>query len=206
MEPLDFWRLNEELTIDQATYLMMGMVPYEPKHLEAAGVLLTEQSQVDFSMQFDAISSALKSALLSKQIEGRIVPFRSNGEIGPALKAEGVSLDSVINLASLKAWCAAKGIRPAFLFSTSEEIADYLDPSHPRFAPKLAAAVRAWQAVGDVKSSSSPKKSLEKWVRENAASLRLTDEDGIVSQNAVEEISKVANWQPQGGAPKTPSN
>jgi hypothetical protein len=81
----------------------------------------------------------------------------------------------------------------------------YLDPSHPRFAPKLAAAVRAWQSVTNA-GNRSPKQAIEKWLRANAAELGLTNPDGIPVNQAIEECSAVANWQPKGGAVKTPGN
>jgi len=33
----------------------------------------------------------------------------------------------------------------------------------------------------------------------------MTDEDGAPVNQAVEDVAKVANWQPGGGAPKTPT-
>lgn len=82
--------------------------------------------------------------------------------------------------------------------------ADYLDPNHPRYAPKLAAAVRAWQAVTDA-GGKHPKQALAKWLRENAAEFGMTDDGGKPNETGIEEAAKVANWQPGGGAPKTPS-
>jgi hypothetical protein len=47
---------------------------------------------------------------------------------------------------------------------------------------------------------------LSKWLRENAAHLGLSDDEGKVNETGVEEVAKVANWQLTGGAPKTPGN
>jgi hypothetical protein len=83
---------------------------------------------------------------------------------------------------------------------------EYLDPKHPRYAPKLAAAVLAWQTTGNkALTGKSPKQALLKWLREHAAEFDLTDEDGKPNETGIEEAAKVANWQPAGGAPKTPS-
>lgn len=79
----------------------------------------------------------------------------------------------------------------------------YLDPKNPRYAPKLAASVKAWQAVTDPRGR-SPKKALDNWLREHAADFGLMGDDGIPVNTAIEECSKVANWQPGGGAAKTP--
>jgi hypothetical protein len=79
----------------------------------------------------------------------------------------------------------------------------YLDPSHPRYAPKLAAAVRAWQSVTDA-GKTTPKQALIKWLTKNAAELDI-QKDGKPIKAAIEECSAVANWEPVGGSPKTPS-
>ena len=79
---------------------------------------------------------------------------------------------------------------------------DFLEPLNPRYAPKLAAAVRAWQAVTDA-GKKSPKQALDKWLREHAAEYGLTNEEGKPIETAIEECSKVANWNQMGGAPKT---
>jgi hypothetical protein len=48
-----------------------------------------------------------------------------------------------------------------------------------------------------------PKGALSKWLREHAAELGLSDDDGKPNETGIEEVAKVANWQPGGGAPKT---
>lgn len=78
-----------------------------------------------------------------------------------------------------------------------------LDPENPRYAPKLAAAVRAWQAVTDP-GTKTPKQATEKWLLEHAAEFSLTDEEGDPNKQGIKEVAKVANWKPLGGAPRTP--
>jgi hypothetical protein len=104
----------------------------------------------------------------------------------------------------LVAWLASRGVRTGFFFPNvkpSDE-PDFLSRDNDRYAPKLAAAVRAWQAVTDP-GKKSPKQALEKWIREHAAEFGLTDDDGNPVNQAIEECSKVANWQQSGGAPKS---
>ncbi len=140
-----------------------------------------------------------------KQVEGDLIPqvirFDS-GDMGDERVEPHIA--SRIKVASLKAWLSARGVHPEFFFPSAGPQADYLDPSHPRFAPKLAASVRVWLALSEHEEGKTPKQRIEKWVRENAAALGLTNDDGQLSASAVAEISKVANWAPQGGAPKTP--
>ncbi len=106
---------------------------------------------------------------------------------------------------NIKKWLVNKGINKGFFFpdKTSSGL-DYLNPNHSRYAPKLAAAIKAWEAVKD-SNGKPPKQLLLKWIRENAASLGLTDDDGRINETGVEEIAKVSNWRPEGGAPKTPA-
>ncbi|QBQ56110.1 hypothetical protein [Nitrosococcus wardiae] len=49
-----------------------------------------------------------------------------------------------------------------------------------------------------------PKQALAKWLREHAAEFCLTDDKGKLNEAGIQEAAKVANWQPGGGAPKTP--
>jgi len=76
------------------------------------------------------------------------------------------------------------------------------------FSNKLDAANKAWAAVTANPSlliGKSPKQALEKWLSENAADLRLLNRDGTTNRTGIEEICKVANWKPSGGATATPS-
>jgi hypothetical protein len=57
--------------------------------------------------------------------------------------------------------------------------------------------------VTDLKGK-HPKQALVKWLREHAAELQLADDEGIPNETGIDEAAKVANWQPTGGAPKTP--
>jgi len=97
-------------------------------------------------------------------------------------------------------------LKTGFFFPETIVSPDYLDPKHPRYAPKLAAAVLAWMATATeaVTSGKSPKQALAKWLREHAADFGMTDDDGKPNETGIEEAAKVANWQLTGGAPKTP--
>ncbi len=82
----------------------------------------------------------------------------------------------------------------------------FLDPqlAGERYAPKLAAAVKAWRAVVDP-NGKHPRTALEDWLTQNAAELELLKADGTPNKGGIEEIAKVANWRMEGGAPKTPT-
>ena len=51
----------------------------------------------------------------------------------------------------------------------------------------------------------TPKQAIEKWLREHASEYGLTGADGNPVVAAIEQISKVSNWRPEGGAAKTPT-
>jgi len=147
------------------------------------------------------------SALLSRSIEGVLVPqvdFDINGNNMGAIEGTVDVCKSTLKVDSLKQWLRIRGLSKGFFFPDLVETMDYLDPSNPRYAPKLAASVRAWQAVTNV-GKGSPKQALNKWLRENAAEFNLTNEEGKPVEQAITECSKVANWKLKGGAPSTPS-
>lgn len=110
---------------------------------------------------------------------------------------------SLVDVEEIRAWLQIKGMRTGFFFPNAVDAPDYLDPKNLRYAPKLAAGVRAWQAVTDP-GGKHPRQALMKWLREHAAEFGMTDEDGAPVNQAVEDVSKVANWKPGGGAPRTP--
>lgn len=110
---------------------------------------------------------------------------------------------TTIHLDALKEWLSSRGFKTGFFFPKSTNAPDFLDPNNPRYAAKLAASVKAWQAVTDV-TGKHPKQALIKWLREHAAEFDLSDDEGKPNETGIDECAKVANWQPGGGAPKTP--
>ncbi len=111
---------------------------------------------------------------------------------------------SQIEIESLIIWLEQRGIRQSFFSPTQGSREPYLDPKNERYAHKLAAAVAAWKAVSaNTTAKQSPKQQMLKWLRENAAEFALSDEEGRPNERGIEEIAKVANWAPGGGAPKS---
>ncbi|UNF28877.1 hypothetical protein [Bartonella krasnovii] len=120
---------------------------------------------------------------------------------------------SSVLVEDLKEWLLSRGQRPAFFFPEggAGEVKDqkyaFQDPSHPRYAPKLAAVVAAWEVVREAAPSKSVKGTLIKWLREHAVQYKLVDDDNLPREKLIEELASVANWEPTGGAPpKTPAN
>lgn len=101
--------------------------------------------------------------------------------------------------AAIQAYC----VESPPLSGESAAAPGYLDPSHPRYAPKLAAAVHAWLAADD-SAGKTPKQALSKWLHDHASEFGLVKETGEPNEQGIEECAKVANWRTDGGAPKTP--
>jgi hypothetical protein len=192
----DAWKLCERLSIVQASLLISGC---EPSSFQDCSILQLESNVTHFL----AVKTALLSAIEQREDFGKLHHHYSDGVQG------AINLySSYVDVDQLKGFLSEKGMRDGFFFADAAKQADYLDPSHPRYAPKLAAAVGAWEAIDDVSKlgGKSPKKALEKWLRENAADFGLTsEEDGVVNESAIESIARISNWQPQGGAPATPA-
>lgn len=113
---------------------------------------------------------------------------------------------SSIRLYQLREWLEKKGIHTDF-FNMEEKIdAPYINSSHPRFSPKLYAAIKAWEAMEDenLYRGISAKKGMEDWLKSNYKSLGLAHANGEINKTAIDEAAKIANWMPLGGAPKTP--
>ncbi|WP_367025173.1 hypothetical protein ABZN20_10180 [Methylococcus sp. ANG] len=227
------WNLADTLTVEQAAALIAGFDPGSvcfntdgSAHFRDIETGLTDSTGIsDAITAFAAVVNAINSGMLKATIrrnahsqgwdewpddgEGVRAELDEKGEpiqfsgviftIEPAWDKTTVSRDDLVS------WLRRRGFMSGFFFPEAQdaESPGYLDPQNPRYAPKLAAAVKAWQAVTDT-GGKTPKRALEKWLREHAADFGMTDEDGNPVNTAIEEVAKVANWAPGGGAPKTP--
>ena len=189
------WRLADPLTVTQAAALIAGVDPntviwrdsFYPLIKSGDNEIYREHLH-EIEIAFAALRNAINAGNLATKYNKRIT-------------WETIT----VAVADLKAWLESKGFRTGFFFPEAEEpkMPDFLNRSHPRYAPKLAAAVSAWLAVEDP-GGKHPKRALEKWLREHAVDFGLTNEDGTLNETGIAEVAKVANWQPSGGAPKTP--
>jgi len=67
----------------------------------------------------------------------------------------------------LKVWLKGRGVKTGFFFPQAQDTPDFLYQSHKNYAPKLAAAIRAWQAVNadpDLMKGKTVKQALLKWL------------------------------------------
>lgn len=197
------WRLCEELTIVQAALLMAGA---DPSDYNEVFVFYNPDEMPE---GFEGAKTAISGALLNGKIKGHLSPEYDVDENGRRTTDRDGTVhlqDSKIEVASLKNWLQDGGFTTGFFFPENSETPDYLDRNHPRYAHKLAAAVEAWMATADYgpESGGTPKQRLVKWLSENATKYGLRDNDGKLNDTGVDEIAKVANWKPGGGAPNTP--
>lgn len=197
MESLDYWRLCEELSIQQAALLIVDCDPSQ------VGDYVEQWDSNNRPKGYEAAKTALVNALRRGTIDGTIVPEQGANDYGnPFDIPNTISIWSLVQVDSLRAWLKSRGFHTGFFFADAADSPDYLDPTNTRYAPKLAASVRAWQAVTDP-GKKSAKQALEKWLREHAAEFGLVDDEGNPINQAIEECSKVANWNQGGGAPKS---
>ncbi|NHZ38875.1 hypothetical protein [Massilia aquatica] len=88
----------------------------------------------------------------------------------------------------------------------------YLDTSHPRYSAKLAAAVKAWEAMEDenLRRGKMPMAAMAAWLEKNSSALGLTHKRaseqhkyqvGDINKTAIAEVSKICNWEVDGGPP-----
>ncbi len=203
MEDVDYWRLADELTIVQAGLLVAGEDP---------AALANEVERLDPESRprkYEAAKYAIKQALLKGRIAGEMFPeldYDQNGNPEGPIPGTVDVHRSVVEVESLRHWLEGRGFRSGFFFPATAGQPDYLDTNHPHYAPKLAAAVKAWlanQRDEDLRGK-HPKQALLKSLRETATEFGLTDDEGKPMETTIGEIAKIANWQQKGGAPKTP--
>ncbi|WP_429497430.1 hypothetical protein ACQUFY_12790 [Robbsia andropogonis] len=223
IEPL--WYLHDHLSVMEAAALIAD---YDPGRVQRC------QNDTNFERNFsrlypaqsaliNAITNHKLAATLRYDAEPRYLAGldnleergRWNGEEVREIKSnddESFVIGPVPNwhrstvaVENVRSWLSSRGYRAGFFFPEAVDAPDYLDSSTPRYAPKLAAAVSAWQSVTNP-DGKHPKQALMKWLREHAAKFGLTDDEGKPNETGIEEVAKVANWQSTGGAPKTPGS
>ena len=191
MDPLDYWRLCDELSVVQAALLIIGEDPS------------TSQEYIDnWEAQkrptgYDAAKAALINAIRGKRLPGDIINLEDeNGR-------HDDWHSTTIMVEDLRAWLKSRGIKTGFFFPAPEAEADYLSKLHPNYSGKLAAAIEAWKAVStsdQLRSGKSVKQALAVWLRQHANEFGLTKEDGNPNEQGIEDVAKIANWDIRGGA------
>ena len=198
-DPLWGWYLCKEYTIVQAALLISG---HDPAAFEDVEQLTWEERPKDYETAKNALVQHMESSWgFGKQVQ---LDRRSGGRID--VHQSTVSFDQLRN------WLAERGVSTGFFFGKEgtppSGVISYLKRDHPRYAPKLAAAVKAWEAIEDdvvARSGRSPRTLLYEWLENHAEEFDLTLGNGKPNRTGIEEVARVANWKPEGGAPKTPA-
>jgi len=110
--------------------------------------------------------------------------------------------ETTIQVDDLKRWLEGRGVFPPFFFPQGR-IEGFRDKAHPRYSPKLACAVAAWETVKTPARNKTAKETVVEWVQSNGATFGMAEGNGIVPKQAVEDVSKVVNWNTRGGAAPT---
>lgn len=213
MEELDYWRLCDELTVVQAALLLAGIAPSGEFHY------VMNWDEHKRPENFSATLAALSHAVLGGRLPAKLTTFHDS-RWDEATQTHIVTYDSgipdwdntTILIDDLKTWLISRGIKSDFFFPQSSDTCvneppGYLDPNHPHYAPKLAAAIAAWHAVDtypELARKKSAKQAMKEWLKENAKQLGIIKKGADApSEKSVEEIAVVSNWDGDGGAPKT---
>jgi len=201
---LEFWRLSEALTIFQAAMLITG---HDPDVHTSEDTRNWERLPAGYGAALNALRVAVRNGSLQAKIVG-LTGFDEyempTGEIPGTINVDATYID----VPSLIEYLRKRNFGTTAFGTVAASEPEYLNPFGRFYAPKLAAAVYAWLAVTSQTTEASggtPKRRIDKWLRENAAAYGLTKADGTANEEAIQQISKIANWRPEGGAAKTPA-
>ena len=201
MNRIDRWRLAESLTVYQIALLMAGHDPSD------VPVTADGRSPQEVWRDIEPYLMALQNAVSNDGIE----IYKEDDQMMSMLfsKTPPNVTNIYLNVQSVKNWLKKNNFTDKF-FSTKfqENTHPATDKESQFYSSKLNAALQAWDAVSstpELRRGKSPKQALKKWLSDNAARLKLTKSDGSRNDDGIEEIAKVANWNPTGGAPSTPS-
>ncbi len=206
MEKMDYWRLCDELSVVQAALLIVGIDPSEFPYV--MGWQEHERPE-NFSAALAALSHASLGGRLSATIR-TAVETRWDSIAEASYDDDTGEPDwqkTTILVEDLKGWLKGRGLKTGFFFPQAGDTSDFLDRRHKNYAPKLAAAIGAWQAINadpELIKGKTVKQALLKWLRKNADQFGLTKDDGNPNEQGIEEVAKISNWDIKGGAPKTP--
>ncbi len=199
MDRIERWKLADELNVYQISLLIAG---FDPSEFEKDGFADWPQ---EVRLEISPFVHATKNAARSEKFRFKEVQSQSYNE------TEIDWYESLINIDSFCDWLRSRNFTDGFFlphFLPNKESDRLLDSSSDFYAPKLVAAVRAWNEVTsspEALNGKTPKKALEIWLRKHANEYGLTNKDGNPNELGIEEICKVANWKPSGGASPTPT-
>ncbi|MCI0745965.1 MAG: hypothetical protein L0Y58_11210 [Verrucomicrobia subdivision 3 bacterium] len=196
MDRINRWKLADELNVYQISLLIAG---YDPSEFE---VDRHDSWPKEVKMEISPYLNAIKNAARSKRFEFRVSLYDDSNN-------DAINwYDSLIDIDSFTGWLHSRNFNDGFFTCGAKDSDRLSDALSEFYAPKLAAVVRAWNEVTSdpaALNGKTPKKALEIWLRKHANEYGLTNKDGNPNELGIEEICKVANWKPSGGASPTPT-
>jgi hypothetical protein len=199
IDPLDYWRLCDELSVVQAALLIVGE---DPSQIQEN---IDTRHSSNRPAGYDAAKAALINAINGKRVVANVIDLVDDDG-----RSHGPDWHhTTIMVEDLRAWLRSRGIKTGFFFPAHEAGPDYLSEFHPNYSAKLAAAIEAWKAISadaELRRGKSVKQALVVWLRQHANEFGLTKEDGNPNEQGIEDVAKIANWDTKGGAPKTPGS
>jgi hypothetical protein len=202
LDKLEYWKLCTDFTVVQAALIICG---FAPEQYQWRVERTTETSCPD---GYIAVRTALKNALMSGRIKASSTRHLCDDEGTDVPGTFDIEL-TTISAEEIDRFLKASGAVCDFFDRSPTMPHDYQVGGPTAMPPKLYAALSAWRAITDDPRrlrGKSPKQALEEWLLENAAELGLVLGDGRPNRTGIEEICKVANWKPGGGATPTPIN
>lgn len=198
MQALDFWKLCSEYSLIHAALIISGHDPEDAEHQQEHDLIRQKPGYLP-----------VRTALLNAVRSGALTPLTLIFEPSEYSDREAVDVHrTIVTVDELDRFVRSRGMVCDY-FDRDIPRPDFVARGSPNFSKKLYAANRAWFAVTQEPArliGKSPKQALEKWLLENAEELGLLNRNGQPNQTGIEEICKVANWKPEGGATATPSN
>ncbi|UTV55794.1 hypothetical protein [Burkholderia arboris] len=236
MDELDLFRIADTYTLTDAAALLAGAKPsrvrppskYTLPRYYLARLENSDADSDDCDNTPEAFDAALRSLTHAINRERDPLPAMKQffpidigayqeafGELPEGLIAKLDPAATTVDAEDLKTWLASRGVKSGFFFPEASDTPDYLDQRHPRYAPKLAAAVKVWLAMEDenLRRTKGAIDAMEGWLETRYKELGLVHERdnaknnvkaGDMNRTAVEEAAKVANWRQNGGAISTP--
>ena len=208
IDPL--WHLADSMSAQDAASLIAG---YDPNYIDVC------RNDTSFQQNYPRlypVERSLLCAIQSGKLEANIVGtggscrdrYVGDESEGCREPVDKISLSgTVVKVDDLRQWLKGRGFKTGFFFPQAGDTPVFLDKTHKNYAPKLAAAIAAWEVVSaapELTKGTTVKKALLKWLRKNADRFGLTKDDGNPNEQGIEEIAKIANWDTKGGAPRTP--
>ena len=191
MDNLDHWLVVNEFSVNEVLLLAVGIDPLsvdingEPfKQHESYKRYITTSRGLTERIRYRDVKHMVRK--LGEPRAGNVVP-----PYIPDWDRTKMTFEAARTL-----------LRKNCIFSEFFEVSgqlDLLDPDHERYSPKLAAAVKAWLVMQDPAQLKGrrPKKAMEAWIIKNPS--EYSKDNTVLSNRAIGECTKVANWKPKGG-------